>query len=232
MKFIIVKNILSGKKTKILHSLLFHGDYEVNLEMHINRISEKKYQPLKISKGGHVWPNIMMPVGTIIISNKVKESLKEIGNIDFAQIKFSKLIDANYAPGDFSYFDTEAFKKNPYKMRADKILERMPDIKSLHKNQESQYSQLVMPVGGYDAKNKKDLKEVFLEIPHCTSDRCYFSKELSEMCDIYYGGPIVIKRPLFDKISHFLILIFLAILNMIFRLQIRLNKKANSIPIR
>ena len=203
MKFIVVQNILSGKKINILHSLIFHGDYEVTLESHINRISEKKYRPLEISKGGHVWPNIMMPVGSMIISNKVKDTLSGISHIDFAKLKFAKLIDANYAPGDFSYFETEAFKKNPYKMRADKILERMPDIKSLHKNQESQYSQLVMPVGRYDAKNKESLKEFLLEIPYCTSVRCVFSNELSERYDIYNGGAIVIKRPLFDKISHF-----------------------------
>lgn len=203
MKFIVVKNILSGKKIDVLHSLIFHGAYEVKIGMHVNRISEKKYHALEISRGGHVWPFIMMPVGTMIISNKVKESLKEISNIDFAQIKFLKLIDANYEPGNFSYFETEAYKKNPFKMRPDEILKRMPDTKALHKNQESQYSELVMPVGCVDVKNKEDLKKVLLKIPHCTSVRCEFSKELTEKYDLYYGGAIVIKKWLFDKISHF-----------------------------
>ena len=147
MTYIAVGSCRVPRKTDLLHHFLYHGT--------ARRIDPKfEYSPvhftdddltdtLLVTKSGRIWPRVILPELSLILSEDARDlTASRYSQITLLPVKFEKLIDAYYATSDFSYFDREDYKQDPYAFGSDTILERYSDCPELQPN--SNYYELVV----------------------------------------------------------------------------------------
>ena len=138
----------ANPRTNAFHYNMFHGESGKEGEEVPDWFSHSLYDDitdhLYIIRNGWSIPDIFQPTHcNLVVSEKVKDKLEGLNNLHFCPVKFKKLINLPYNAGDFSYYESAKFLRNPHKWRPDNILKNLPDDPELHAKV-SQYYELAM----------------------------------------------------------------------------------------
>ena len=147
MTYIAVGSCRVPRKTDLLHHFLYHGTArrsDPKFEYPpVHHIDDSLSDPLLITKSGRIWPRVILPEMSLVLSEDARNmASSKYPQLTLLPVVFEKLIDAYYATSDFSYFDREDYKQDPYAFGSDTILERYPDCPELQPN--SNYYELVV----------------------------------------------------------------------------------------
>src|SRR6266487_867882 len=148
MRYVALDACRKPGRTDILQYSLFHGVAERDdapfPTSPSHSLGDDLLSPLKVCMGGNYIPHIFRPCASLVVSDTIRSTLSGIQNIEFMPICFRKLVNFPYRAGDFSYYESESFKNDPYHNRSDTLLKRLPDDSKLHVV-DSSYSELVLP---------------------------------------------------------------------------------------
>ena len=126
------------------HYFMFHGfasrEGEDEIDAPVAHLENDVRSPLEIVRTGRIVPDVFAPSVNPVVSEKVRERLKGWPRVEFVPVVFTRLFDAHFAAGDFSFYD----KKHGYYARDElKFIERLPDILSFHETIGNYYELLV-----------------------------------------------------------------------------------------
>ncbi|MFL5244405.1 MAG: hypothetical protein ACJ8FY_20080 [Gemmataceae bacterium] len=147
MKAYLIDKFISSDRINVFHYCMFHGEQEAHSGVYKNNPSHNLGEDLSdllcLSRNGRIIPDVFMPGTSFVVSNVVKEKLAGLPNAIFLDVVFKKLIDFYYKAGDFSYYDTPQFQQSPRRADPEKLIKKLPDVPSLHK-QIGAYYELVV----------------------------------------------------------------------------------------
>jgi hypothetical protein len=158
-------------------------------------------KPLPIIRNGWRIPDVFMPTGHIVVSERVRKVLRSVREFDYRPVRFVKLINTPYAAGDFSYSAGYQGIFDPTR-----LYETLPDDIRLHEGIDS-FFEIVLPyvrrVNGplNDGQAVVKLKVPF--VPFSSSNH-EVSQRLIEAWPILDAGYFIFSQAAFDAIAPFL----------------------------
>jgi hypothetical protein len=210
MSLFVVHTFTSSKRINIFHYHLFHGECEDN-ESHkplpTHQIGDDLSKPLVLSRDGWFVPHIFKVSTSLVISSEVKNALGELSNVVYLPVVFKKLVDYPFRAGDFSYFDTLEFRRDPRAADPEKLIKRLPDVPRLHA-QVGDYFELV--IGNYHFVMEKyaNRRQIHYEYPYLGGQEPATLEVTEDMLASYPimwadGGYVLIEE-VFARVREFL----------------------------
>ncbi|WP_165236138.1 hypothetical protein, partial [Aquisphaera insulae] len=116
--------------------------------------------PLRVKRSGRSVPDIFKPGISLVVSEVVRQKLLEVRHIEFQKVEFSKLIDMPYKAGDMAFYESEAFLADPVGMDPENLLDRLPNVPSMHSHVGNFYEVIVPRLsevsGGFPDEEAED----------------------------------------------------------------------------
>ena len=209
MKYIALDSCRKRGRTDALHFSMFHGEAVrtgIGPDSPISySLGDNLSSPLLISMSGRFTPDVFMPSSCLVISRAVQESIGVIRNTELAPVVFPKLVNVQYAVGDFSYYESDYFLRDPSGHRSDLLLGQLPDDPALHSVPRS-HMELVLP-NMYRLKSIfADAREATVTLAHRTAPVVRFLYAPSSVAHYpaFWSGVFFIQRSVFDHFQSYI----------------------------
>ncbi len=209
MKLFVVHTFTSSKRISVFHYHMFHGDCEGN-ESHkplpTHKIGDDLSKPLILSRNGWFIPSIFKVATSLIVSSVVKDTLGDLSNVILLPVMFRKLVEYPFHAGDFSYYDTPEFRKNPRSADPAKLIKRLPDVPRLH-SLVGEYFELVIGNHHFVKDQYPDRREIHYTFPYLGGQEPATLEVTDEMLASYpvmwADGGFVFVEHVFDRIREY-----------------------------
>src|SRR5262249_39584944 len=132
----LLRTFTSSARINISHYHLFHGWAERAGVPFPNSVShflgDNLSDPLLLTRNGINVPEVFIPATSLVVSSALAEPLKQLPHVILLPTVLKKVVAYAYTPGDFSYFDRPEFQRDPWREDPETLLDRLPDVPSLH----------------------------------------------------------------------------------------------------
>jgi hypothetical protein len=200
MKFHVLQslsNFLDRKKRiDAFHATMYHGTADrggLKPDRKSARLAYEVDRPLQLHKNAYDIGHIIEPEGFLVVSEIVRDALRESPGITCAPVKFKTLFTYPYAEGDFSFWKTM-----PDYNQQQEFIDSQRDDAALHQ-QVGPYFELVAPW-------VRDLKHRYSPLSELTvlnGNSILISREMLQDNPVYSSGAKVMTESVFAKIEPF-----------------------------
>lgn len=124
-----IDTFTSSDRIYEFHYLMFHGlsrQLDATGEESIHRFGGDLSVPARLKSNAYNIPDISIRSTNLIVSDRVREAIGQRPNVSFCRVIFEKMIHYPYRPGDFSYYNTPEFLRNPNKYDPKSLFDRLP----------------------------------------------------------------------------------------------------------
>src|SRR5262249_31436109 len=122
------------------HHRLFHGEESITSRLQRYEAWARRDAtpppPLAIIRIGHYAPDLFQIMGSLIVTQQVRDQLSSVPHVAFQRVCFDKLIDFPYYPAcDFSYNNNPLYRAIVGRGGdAKRLLVELPDARQLHES--------------------------------------------------------------------------------------------------
>jgi hypothetical protein len=189
---------------------MFHGNCqedESHKPLPSHKIGGDLSKPLVLSRNGWFVPDIFKVCTSLVVSSVVKNVLGELPNVIYLPVVFNKLVEFPFRAGDFSYYHTPEFRKNPRSADPETLIKRLPNVPRLH-SQIGNYFELVIGNHHFVKDKYPDRRQIQYSFPYLGGQEPATLEVTEELLASYpimwADGGFVFVEHLFDRIREYL----------------------------
>lgn len=200
MNCFVLSTFSASNRIGPFHSAMFHGWSTPDLR---HNLGGDLSVPLRLKRNCYAMPEIFSPVGNLVVSDRIRNELSWVPNVEFLRVELGKLFSFPYAAGKFT---ARAGELDPLASNPEILADRLPNKPELRRTVGSYFEIVSSRISDLQMKYG-DLKRYNCSFKYTAAHadlELLLSRRLLIDNPIVWQFKVILADRVFDIVSPFL----------------------------